>query len=154
MPEGRHVPPPSLEPSPTSGELEPKLQKDADRQAMLLALAILSLDRPGWLEYLRGVAREYFDHDGVPVFEELRRLNADRWVADPFAVELRDSEPLLQFFVYKHLPAALQEHSEPFARLAVGIVNRTERNPERTVSVRKLLESKDCAVRAQLWRNP
>lgn len=149
--EGRHVPPPSLEPPPDPKT--PVEQLQADRMACLLALAILSLDRPGWHNYLRGVAREMFDGQ-VEEFEELRRLNADRWAPDPFAVELRDSEPLLQFFVYKHLPPQLQEHSEPFARLACGIVNRGERNPERTVAIRKLLESKDCAVRAQLWRNP
>jgi hypothetical protein len=57
----------------------------ADRDAVILALAILSLDRPGWLQYLRGIAGAIFFDDPrvlaaqVETFDEFRRLNADRW---------------------------------------------------------------------------
>ncbi len=61
-------------------------------------------------------------------------------------------EPLLQFFVWSHLPAHLQLVSKPFGELAEQIVNTLPRNPERTVALRKLLEAKDCAVRAVLWK--
>lgn len=61
-------------------------------------------------------------------------------------------EPLLQFFAYEHLPEHLQVISKPFGELANLIVETLPRNPERTVSLRKLLESKDCAVRAQLFK--
>lgn len=61
-------------------------------------------------------------------------------------------EPLLQFFVYAHLPPHLQDMSKPFCDLANSIVETLPRNPERTVALRKLLESKDCAVRAVLWK--
>ena len=61
-------------------------------------------------------------------------------------------EPMLQFFAYDHLPEHLLEVSEPFSRLAQGIVETLPRNPERTVALRKLLEAKDCAVRARLWK--
>lgn len=57
---------------------------------------------------------------------------------------------MLQFFVYDHLPDRLQVVSEPFGELARHIVRTLPRNPERTVALRKLLESKDCAVRAML----
>jgi hypothetical protein len=63
-----------------------------------------------------------------------------------------DQEPLLQFFEYSHLPATLQGVSAPFAELARWIADAVPRNPERTVALRKLLESKDCAVRAVLMR--
>jgi hypothetical protein len=59
---------------------------------------------------------------------------------------------LLQFFVYEHLPAHLQEHSKPFADLAHKLVETLPSNPERTVALRKLLEAKDCAVRARLFK--
>jgi len=62
-------------------------------------------------------------------------------------------EPLLQFFTYAHLPAHLQEISRPFGELAEKIVQILPRNPERTTALRKLLESKDCAVRARLWQD-
>lgn len=61
-------------------------------------------------------------------------------------------EYLLQFFVYEHLPSHLQEISAPFSYLAHGIVEKLPRNPERTTALRKLLEAKDCAVRAQLFK--
>jgi hypothetical protein len=59
----------------------PVAQAKADRDACVLALAILSLDRPGWHNYLRGVAREMFD--GLLEFDEFRRLNEDRWQDRP-----------------------------------------------------------------------
>ena len=58
-------------------------------------------------------------------------------------------EHILQFFAYEHLPPHLQEVSRPFAEMAAKIMERP-RNPERTVALRKLLEAKDAAVRAEL----
>jgi hypothetical protein len=62
-----------------------------------------------------------------------------------------DIEPLQQFFTYAHLPEKLQTVSRPFCDLASLIVDTLPRNPERTVP-RKLLEAKDCAVRALLFQ--
>jgi hypothetical protein len=61
-----------------------------------------------------------------------------------------DGEYMLQFFKYDHLPEDLQRYSRPFADTAAWIVEALPDNPERTVSLRKLLEAKDCAVRSQL----
>lgn len=61
-------------------------------------------------------------------------------------------EPMLQFFEWAHLPAHLQSVSRPFGELAVSLVALLPRNPERTVALRKLLEAKDCAVRASIYR--
>lgn len=58
-------------------------------------------------------------------------------------------EPIYQFFAFAHLPPHLQEVSRPFADLATTILT-LPRNAERTVALRKLLESKDAAVRARL----
>lgn len=63
------------------------------------------------------------------------------------------TEPLLQFFGYEHLPPELQKFSRPFHTLAHWIVVELPRNTERTVALRKLLEAKDCAVRAHLHRD-
>lgn len=57
---------------------------------------------------------------------------------------------LEQFFAYGHLPPHLQEISKPFADLVSGLIVTLPSNPERTVALRKLLEAKDCAVRAKL----
>lgn len=61
---------------------------------------------------------------------------------------------MLQFFSYAHLPEHLQVVSKPFCELAEGIVETLPMNPERTVALRKLLEAKDCAVRAVLYQEP
>ena len=63
-----------------------------------------------------------------------------------------DNEPILQFFAFAHLPEHLQAISRPFGELANHIVGTLPRNPERTVALRKLLESKDAAVRANLFK--
>jgi hypothetical protein len=63
-------------------------------------------------------------------------------------------EPIMQFFAYAHLPTHLQDVSRPFGEQAQRIVDTLPRNPERTVALRKLLESKDAAVRALLYKEP
>lgn len=63
------------------------------------------------------------------------------------------SEPILQFFTYAHLPPHLQAVSKPFAEMAKQIVETLPRNPERTVALRKLMEAKDCAVRALIFKD-
>jgi hypothetical protein len=59
---------------------------------------------------------------------------------------------LMQFFSFSHLPPHLQEASAPFCRLAQFIHDSLPDNPEKTVALRKLLEAKDCAVRAILYK--
>ena len=61
--------------------------------------------------------------------------------------------PILQFFEYAHLKEPLQAVSMPFGELAKRIVDALPRNPERTVALRKLLEAKDAAVRAALYKS-
>lgn len=61
---------------------------------------------------------------------------------------------MLQFFAYAHLPPHLQAVSKPFGDLASHMVATLPSNPERTAGLRKLLEAKDCAVRALLYVEP
>jgi hypothetical protein len=61
---------------------------------------------------------------------------------------------MLQFFAYKHLPEDLQKISMPFGVLAEWIVANLPSNAERTAGLRKLLEAKDCIVRAKLYKEP
>ncbi len=64
----------------------------------------------------------------------------------------RNAEPILQFFKFDHLPPNLQPTSKAFHDLATTLVQYLPRNPERTVALRKLLEAKDCAVRAAIYK--
>lgn len=61
-------------------------------------------------------------------------------------------DPIMQFFAYEHLKPEFQERSKPFGELARWVVENLPRNPERTVALRKLLEAKDAAVRAGIFR--
>ncbi|MGR3219243.1 MAG: hypothetical protein ACUZ8H_05415 [Candidatus Anammoxibacter sp.] len=64
----------------------------------------------------------------------------------------KNDHPLLQFFKYDHLPEHLQVISKPFGDLACEIVEQLPSNSEKTTALRKLLEAKDCAVRALIYK--
>ena len=61
---------------------------------------------------------------------------------------------MLQFFAYDHLPPDLKEVSSMFCQLAEALARDLPSNPERTVVLRKLLEAKDCAVWALIYKEP
>jgi hypothetical protein len=61
-------------------------------------------------------------------------------------------DPMFQFFNYEHLREDLKPISKQFADVAQWVIDNLPRNPERTVALRKLLEAKDCAVRAALYK--
>lgn len=65
-------------------------------------------------------------------------------------VDLTESEHIMQFFAWQHLPQHLQQVSAPFGITAQALIDTLPRNPERTVALRKLLEAKDAAVRAKV----
>lgn len=59
--------------------------------------------------------------------------------------------PILKFFEYNHLPTHLQVISAPFHELAHDFVaGPIEDYGEASKALDKLLEAKDCAVRAVL----
>lgn len=66
------------------------------------------------------------------------------------SAELMAENPILRFFAYAHLPATLQIMSKPFFDLALFMVANLSPSAERTAALRKLLEAKDCAVRAAI----
>ena len=57
---------------------------------------------------------------------------------------------LLRYFEYAHLPPRLQAVSKPIGDLAHTLVADLPDGPELTTGLRKLLEAKDCLVRAAL----
>jgi ferritin-like protein len=62
--------------------------------------------------------------------------------------------PVLKFFEFAHLPAHLQDVSRDFHALAQKTANRASNHPssisQTEHALHKLLEAKDCAVRAML----
>lgn len=61
-----------------------------------------------------------------------------------------EKDRMMRHFRFAHLPPHLQDVSHRFAALARWIVDSIPSSPERTVALRKVLEGKDCAVRARL----
>jgi hypothetical protein len=56
----------------------------------------------------------------------------------------------IQYFEYEHLPPQLQAVSRPICDLAHLMEVMLPDGPEKSAGMRKLLEAKDCFVRASL----
>jgi len=61
-----------------------------------------------------------------------------------------DAYPILDYFQYEHLSPNLQDVSRPFQILALNMVTDLPQSPEVSAGLRKLLEAKDCFVRAAI----
>ncbi len=59
-------------------------------------------------------------------------------------------EAIAAFFRFAHLPPVLKDVSRPFAVQALDILSHIRPSAERSAGLRKLLEAKDCIVRAAL----
>lgn len=57
---------------------------------------------------------------------------------------------ILKYFTYVHLPPKLQAVSKPIGDLAIALDETLPDGPEKSAGLRKLLEAKDCLVRAAL----
>ncbi len=88
--------------------------------------------------------------DSDKTFDQLRDDAQVAWSKRGARGSSPREERLLRFFAFDHLPADLRAASMPFAVLALHIAATLPSNAERTVALRKLLEAKDCAVRALL----
>jgi len=60
----------------------------------------------------------------------------------------------MQFFAFDHLPPDKQTVSKPFGELAQLMDDILSDNPEKSAMMRKLVEAKDCAVRAGFFKWP
>ncbi|MEE9374517.1 MAG: hypothetical protein V3V00_15790 [Saprospiraceae bacterium] len=57
---------------------------------------------------------------------------------------------ILKFFEYGHLPPTLQKISKPICHMANDLDKKIDDSEEKDAGFRKLLEAKDCLVRAYL----
>lgn len=57
-------------------------------------------------------------------------------------------QAVARWFDYSHLPEPMQGFAQQFYDLAANLIHDLPDDPEMTVGLRKLLESKDCFVRA------
>lgn len=60
------------------------------------------------------------------------------------------TQAIARYFAYDHLPVPLRAVSAPCHDLAEGMISYLPDGAELTTGLRKLLEAKDCFVRAAL----
>lgn len=58
--------------------------------------------------------------------------------------------PIMKYFEFTHLPLHLQAVSSPIGELAQQMDAELPDGPEKSAGLRKLLEAKDCFVRAKI----
>ena len=68
------------------------------------------------------------------------------------SVEIKEYKPspIMKYFVFGHLPEKLQVISKPIGELAQLMDETLPDGAEKSAGLRKLLEAKDCLVRANL----
>jgi hypothetical protein len=66
--------------------------------------------------------------------------------------DLTTKYPILKHFQFAHLPPRLQAVSASICETAVQMAQDLPHDPETSAGLRKLLEAKDCFVRAELSR--
>jgi len=57
---------------------------------------------------------------------------------------------IMKYFACPHLPEDLQRVARPIGEMAVALDVTLPDGPEKSAGLRKLLEAKDCFVRAKL----
>ena len=63
-----------------------------------------------------------------------------------------DTTHLIKLFAWSHLPENLQDVGYPIGGIAFSMVSRMPDGPELFAGLRKLLEARDCFVRAEVDR--
>lgn len=125
------------------------------------------------LEIVGGKVARYLRNFGVNdgscqsaimvAFDEFCSLTADPSGASALTVRTADPEksqsrevevevenPIMKHFAYEHLPEHLQAVSKPICELARKMNAELPNGAEKSAGLRKLLEAKDCFVRAAL----
>lgn len=73
---------------------------------------------------------------------------------EAFAAAVEGRHPgtvaIMRYFAWSHLPERLQVISAPIGLIALEMVRELTDSPELVAGLRKLLEAKDCLVRAAL----
>lgn len=66
---------------------------------------------------------------------------------------MSQSHEMMKYFKYGHLPEKLQAVSKPLGEIASLMDSNLVESAEKSAGLRKLLEAKDCFVRASLEKN-
>lgn len=136
-----------------------KLEDESDHVEIIIPEYVISINTSFFLGFLGPSVRKL----GKDLFEDLFTFTTDNQdIVNDIEEGIRRSlmeagmehdHELLKFFAYDHLPEELQKVSKPFKELAVKMLDElgdTKYDYEVNAFMRKLLEAKDCVVRAKL----
>lgn len=65
-------------------------------------------------------------------------------------MHIYNNPPIMEFFDFQHLSPELREVAEPISDMAYKLLDEIPQSEELSAGLRKLLEAKDCLVRAKL----
>ena len=108
--------------------------------------------RVGVMERYRKKCTEPTDIENIlkqPLEPSLGPVSS-RGIGDVSQTPIKPKNALLRYFEYAHLPQKLQEISKPICELALKMDEVLPEGSEKTTGLRKLLEAKDCFVKANL----
>lgn len=117
---------------------------------MTYTYVILEVSRPAYDEIKQKLAAAgYSDqfHDEGSDFGVVIDMHG---LALAVEEEKKVPTPIMKYFEYKHLPEHLQPISGSVASVAQYMDETLPDGPEKSAGLRKLLEAKDCFVRAKL----
>lgn len=132
-------------------------------QGLYQKYEVKKLSNPG--KKIDCIVLEFDDENARPAiaaFADKVELEGYQSLADDLRAKLRaygedansPIHELIQFFSFRHLPLDKQGFSKPFALLATWLNRVLPQNCEKDFALRKLLEAKDCSVRATIHKKP
>ena len=103
-------------------------------------------DHPSW--HIAGDTRDEIIDEARKLIPDL--IKAEKEVGLVAGTPESSASSIMKFFAYKHLPENLQEISAPLCLVAEKYDRELKPGAEKSAGLRKLLEAKDCFVRAAL----
>jgi hypothetical protein len=134
-----------------SNQLDPNMPGLFAIMAETIAQERLDYTHPNDLK--PGIMERYMEKCGKPTEHEKilkQPLEPVSSIGDASQTPIKPQNALLRYFEYSHLPQKLQEISKPICELALKMDEVLPEGSEKTAGLRKLLEAKDCFVRANL----
>jgi len=103
-----------------------------------------------WVPFTDSKALKFVFKERAEEYVKHKRLVLDGITITEHIFGEEDMTRIMGYFKYDHLPEKLAAISKPFCELAETLNRAHLDGDEKNACLRKLLEAKDCAVRAAL----
>lgn len=124
---------------------------NTDYQIILDALYIIATDdRLDLSDDVKALGDNEFEQRSLALRTHFSRLQHKANHQPQAHKDQPQPSPIMQYFSYQHLPQHLQIVSAPIGDLAKQLDETLQPGAEKSAGLRKLLEAKDCFVRASV----